>query len=70
MRTYNTRMSVRGKLRFIWSLVTEGGALVLKAGDPAPDFEATDHRGRRVKLSDFRGKKVVLWFFPKANTSG
>jgi peroxiredoxin Q/BCP len=43
---------------------------VLKAGDPAPDFEATDHHGRLVKLSDFRGKKVVLWFFPKANTSG
>ena len=43
---------------------------MLKVGDPAPDFEATDHRGRRVKLSDFRGKKVVLWFFPKANTSG
>ena len=62
-------MSVRGKLRFIWSLVV-GGAAVLKPGDPAPDFEATDHHGRRVKLRDFRGKKVVLWFFPKANTSG
>ncbi|PYQ49122.1 MAG: hypothetical protein DMF59_14330 [Acidobacteria bacterium] len=43
---------------------------MLKVGDPAPDFEATDDRGRRVKLSDFRGKKVVLWFFPKASTPG
>ena len=43
---------------------------MLKVGDLAPDFEATDDRGRRVKLSDFRGKKVVLWFFPKASTPG
>ena len=43
---------------------------MLKVGDPAPEFEATDHLGRRVKLSDFRGKKVVLWFFPKADTPG
>jgi len=43
---------------------------MLKPGDPAPDFEATDHQGHRVKLRDFRGKKVVLWFFPKADTPG
>lgn len=43
---------------------------MLKVGDAAPDFEVTDHRGGRVKLSDFRGKKVVLWFFPKADTPG
>jgi peroxiredoxin Q/BCP len=47
-----------------------GGPAVLKVGDVAPDFDATDHLGRRVKLSDFRGKKVVLWFFPKADTPG
>jgi thioredoxin-dependent peroxiredoxin len=47
-----------------------GGSAVLKVGDAAPAFEATDHMGRRVKLSDFRGKKVVLWFFPKADTPG
>jgi len=47
-----------------------GGPAVLKVGDVAPDFEATDHLGRRVKLSDFRGKKVVLWFFPEADTPG
>ncbi len=43
---------------------------MLNVGDAAPDFEATDHQGRRRELSDFRGRKVVLWFFPKANTSG
>jgi peroxiredoxin Q/BCP len=42
---------------------------MLKPGDLAPDFEATDCRGRRVRLSDFRGKKrVVLFFFPRAFT--
>jgi peroxiredoxin Q/BCP len=43
---------------------------VLKQGDSAPDFEAVDCRRRRVRLSDFRGKKVVLFFFPKAFTPG
>ena len=43
---------------------------MLKVGDPAPDFEVTDHRGNKVKLRDFRGKKVLLWFFPKADTPG
>lgn len=43
---------------------------MLKVGDAAPDFEGTDHRGQRVKLSDFRGRKVLLWFFPKADTPG
>ena len=43
---------------------------MLKVGDQAPDFEAVDHRGRKVKLSDFRGSKVVLWFYPKADTPG
>jgi peroxiredoxin Q/BCP len=35
-------------------------------GTVAPDFEVTAHDGRTVKLSDFRGKKVILWFYPKA----
>lgn len=41
---------------------------MLKAGDIAPDFDATDCQGRRVQLSSLRGKKVVLFFFPKAFT--
>ena len=43
---------------------------MLKVGDPAPDFDVTNHLGRREKLSDYRGKKVVLWFYPKASTPG
>ena len=43
---------------------------MLNVGDQAPDFDVTDHTGKRRKLSGLRGKKVVLWFFPKADTPG
>ena len=43
---------------------------MLQAGEPAPDFEVKDHQGRTVKLSDYRGRDVVLWFYPKADTPG
>ena len=43
---------------------------MLKPGDAAPEFEAPTHDGRRMKLSDLQGKKVVLWFYPKADTGG
>ena len=43
---------------------------MLEPGDKAPDFAGTDHMGRTVKLSDFKSKPVVLWFFPKADTPG
>jgi len=43
---------------------------MLNPGDTAPDFTGRDHTGNTVKLSDFKGKSVVLWFFPKANTPG
>jgi peroxiredoxin len=62
-------MSVTGGLRFLWKQ-TFGGARMLKPGEPAPDFDVLDHHGNRVKLSDLRGKKVVLWFYPKASTPG
>lgn len=42
----------------------------LKAGDKAPDFEANDQNGNKIKLSDYRGKKVVLYFYPKDDTPG
>jgi len=42
----------------------------LKVGDMAPDFELPSETGEKVKLSDFRGKRVVLFFYPKDNTSG
>ena len=43
---------------------------MLNPGDPAPDFTATAHDGRRIALTDYRGRKVLLWFFPKADTPG
>lgn len=39
-------------------------------GEMAPDFELLDDEGKKVKLSDFRGKKVVLYFYPADFTSG
>ncbi len=43
---------------------------MLKAGDKAPDFKLKSDDGKDISLSDFRGKRVILFFFPKANTSG
>jgi peroxiredoxin Q/BCP len=42
----------------------------LKVGDDAPDFAAVTDEGRAVRLSDFRGKKVALYFYPKDDTPG
>ena len=42
----------------------------LKIGDKAPDFKLKDDQGNIVKLSDFKGKKVVLYFYPKDMTPG
>lgn len=42
----------------------------LKKGDKAPDFTVNDQNGNPVSLSDFKGKKVVLYFYPKDNTPG
>lgn len=43
---------------------------VLRAGDPAPDFSLPSTAGTTVALRDLRGKKVVLYFYPKDNTPG
>jgi len=42
----------------------------LKKGDTAPEFNLMDQDGKNVKLADFKGGKVLLYFYPKANTSG
>ena len=42
----------------------------LQAGDPAPDFSGTDQNGNTVRLSDFRGQKLILYFYPKDDTPG
>jgi peroxiredoxin Q/BCP len=59
-------MSLRGILQLVFG---KGGHM-LDPGQTAPDFDVTDHEGRRVRLKDLRGKKVVLWFYPKASTPG
>jgi peroxiredoxin Q/BCP len=43
---------------------------MLKAGDQAPDFSTKDASGNPVKLSDFKGQKVVIYFYPKDDTPG
>ncbi len=42
----------------------------LKIGDVAPNFDSIDEKGNTVKLSDYKGKKLVLFFYPKASTPG
>ena len=44
--------------------------MALSVGDPAPDFTTHDQHGNPLRLSDFRDKKVVLYFYPKDDTSG
>jgi peroxiredoxin Q/BCP len=43
---------------------------MLKEGDKAPDFRVSSDEGKEISLGDFRGKNVILYFFPKANTPG
>jgi peroxiredoxin Q/BCP len=43
---------------------------MIEPGENAPDFELPDQDGRAVKLSDFRGQPVVVYFYPKADTPG
>ncbi len=42
----------------------------LKVGDKVPNFEAPDQDGNTIKLSDYKGKKLVVFFYPKASTPG
>jgi len=43
---------------------------MLEVGQPAPDFSARDQNGELITLSQFKGKKVVLYFYPRDNTPG
>ena len=58
-------------LRYLFGeLFAKGRRPMLQKGDLAPDFDLPDHLGNRVRLVDLRGKRVVLWFYPKADTPG
>lgn len=43
---------------------------MLEVGKKAPDFTLLDQDGKKVSLKDFKGKKIILYFYPKDNTSG
>lgn len=43
---------------------------MLNVGEEAPDFTLLTHEGQQLSLSSLRGHKVLLWFYPKANTPG
>jgi peroxiredoxin Q/BCP len=48
----------------------EGKTQELVEGQSAPDFELKDQDGKKVRLSDFKGRKVILYFYPKDDTPG
>ncbi len=48
----------------------DGGSIMLKEGDKAPDFRCPADDGRTVALADFKGRNLVLYFYPKADTTG
>ena len=44
--------------------------MALQIGDKAPEILGTDQNGQEIKLADYKGKKLILYFYPKDNTSG
>ena len=56
------------KVQIQWN-ATAGASLIVE-GQAAPDFDLETDEGTRVSLASLRGRKVVLFFYPKDNTSG
>ena len=56
--------------QMVQQTVTGNKGIVLAEGTPAPDFDVPDENGKRHTLKEYRGKKVILWFFPRASTPG
>ncbi len=57
-------------LSLILAAVARPATAALRVGDVAPDFTVTSHTGTPVSLSEYRGRKVILWFYPRASTGG
>jgi len=57
-------------LDFCYTVLVSETTTELKEGDTAPDFNLKDDAGKSVKLSDFKGKNVVLYFYPADDTPG
>lgn len=63
-------MSLKGIVKLVTNSIFRKEFPMRAVGDAAPDFSTSDHEGRPLSLASLRGKYVVLWFFPKADTPG
>ncbi len=54
----------------LWAKTPPRSAVRLKPGDRAPQFSLLDQHGKRVNLSDFKGRMLLVYFYPKANSPG
>lgn len=57
-------------LRTFLSRLFKGSPTMLQPGNPCPEFTALDCEGDPVTVEELRGKRAVLWFYPKADTPG
>lgn len=55
---------------FLRRLLGRQSKTMLQIGDDAPAFEVQDHEGQTVRLTDYVDRRVLLWFYPKADTPG
>lgn len=63
-------MAIAQVLRHVQALRRKDRIMMLKVGDPAPEFTVQTHEGKELSLANLRGKKALLWFYPKADTPG
>lgn len=63
-------MAIAQVLRHVQALRRKDRIMRLKVGDPAPEFTVQTHEGKELSLANLRGKKALLWFYPKADTPG
>jgi peroxiredoxin Q/BCP len=68
--SFATRITFEAGGKRSASTKKEVAMALLETGDQAPAFELPDQNGKTVRLSDFRGRKLLLYFYPKADTPG